>query len=75
MGSGCTSGHGVCGLPRLSLRSLVAVCTFMATGAVTATLATDVANRMLASAPPTAAATVESLRLGAPWLNAVLGDP
>lgn len=32
MGSGCTSGHGVCGLGRLSLRSLVAVATFMATG-------------------------------------------
>lgn len=31
MGNGCTSGHGVCGLGRLSLRSLVAVVTFMAT--------------------------------------------
>ena len=29
MGSGCTSGHGVCGLSRLSLRSLVATCAFM----------------------------------------------
>lgn len=29
MGSGCTSGHGVCGLARLSPRSLAAVCTFM----------------------------------------------
>jgi uncharacterized membrane protein YedE/YeeE len=35
LGSGCTSGHGVCGLARLSLRSLVAVPTFMATAAVT----------------------------------------
>lgn len=35
LGSGCTSGHGICGLPRLSIRSLVAVCTFMATGAIT----------------------------------------
>ncbi len=35
LGNGCTSGHGVCGLSRLSLRSLVAVCTFMATGAIT----------------------------------------
>ena len=34
-GSGCTSGHGVCGLSRLSPRSLVATCTFMATGFVT----------------------------------------
>jgi uncharacterized protein len=38
-GSGCTSGHGVCGLSRLSPRSLVAVATFMATGALTAILA------------------------------------
>jgi uncharacterized protein len=38
LGGGCTSGHGVCGLARLSLRSLVAVITFMAVGAVTAAL-------------------------------------
>jgi len=37
-GSGCTSGHGVCGLSRLSRRSLVAVATFMTTGAIAATL-------------------------------------
>ena len=35
LGAGCTSGHGVCGLSRLSVRSLVAVPTFMATGAIT----------------------------------------
>jgi len=35
LGSGCTSGHGVCGLSRLSTRSLVAVCAFMGTAAVT----------------------------------------
>ena len=35
MGNGCTSGHGVCGLGRLSVRSLAAVITFMATGFVT----------------------------------------
>ena len=34
-GSGCTSGHGVCGLARLSPRSLVATLTFMAAGFVT----------------------------------------
>lgn len=34
-GNGCTSGHGVCGLSRLSMRSLVATLTFMATGIVT----------------------------------------
>lgn len=35
LGSGCTSGHGVCGLARLSPRSLVATLTFMATTAMT----------------------------------------
>ena len=35
LGSGCTSGHGVCGLSRLSIRSLIAVPTFMATAAIT----------------------------------------
>lgn len=35
LGSGCTSGHGVCGLSRLSVRSLVAVPTFMVTAAIT----------------------------------------
>jgi len=35
LGSGCTSGHGVCGLSRLSVRSLVAVPTFMATAGAT----------------------------------------
>ena len=34
-GSGCTSGHGVCGLARLSPRSLVAVLVFMGAAAVT----------------------------------------
>lgn len=34
-GNGCTSGHGVCGLARLSVRSLVAVAVFMATGFAT----------------------------------------
>jgi uncharacterized membrane protein YedE/YeeE len=38
LGSGCTSGHGVCGLARLSPRSLVAVPTFLATGALTVLL-------------------------------------
>lgn len=37
LGSGCTSGHGVCGVSRLSPRSLVATATFMAAGIVTVT--------------------------------------
>ena len=35
MGSGCASGHGVCGLGRLSVRSLVAVMTFLSVGILT----------------------------------------
>lgn len=35
LANGCTSGHGVCGLARLSPRSLVAVLVFMTTGFVT----------------------------------------
>ena len=35
LGSGCTSGHGVCGLARLSPRSFAAVATFMAAAIVT----------------------------------------
>lgn len=35
LGGGCTSGHGVCGLSRFSVRSLVAVLTFMLTAAIT----------------------------------------
>jgi uncharacterized membrane protein YedE/YeeE len=34
-GNGCTSGHGVCGISRLSARSLVATAVFMATGFAT----------------------------------------
>lgn len=35
LGNGCTSGHGVCGISRFSVRSLVATGTFMATGFLT----------------------------------------
>ncbi|MFD0914810.1 YeeE/YedE family protein [Pseudahrensia aquimaris] len=35
LGSGCTSGHGVCGMARLSKRSFVSVVTFMSTAIVT----------------------------------------
>ncbi|MEM7002390.1 MAG: YeeE/YedE thiosulfate transporter family protein [Pseudomonadota bacterium] len=37
MGSGCTSGHGVCGLSRFSVRSLAATVTFLLVGMLTAT--------------------------------------
>ena len=35
MGSGCTSGHGVCGVSRLSQRSMLATATFIAAGIAT----------------------------------------
>ncbi|CAM9689731.1 unnamed protein product [Ascophyllum nodosum] len=38
LGNGCTSGHGLCGLPRLSRRSLVAVLTFFTSGVATASV-------------------------------------
>lgn len=38
MGSGCTSGHGVLGLARLSLRSMVAVATFLSAGVIAVTV-------------------------------------
>jgi len=44
LGSGCTSGHGVCGLARLSPRSLAATLTFMATTAVTVYVVRHVAG-------------------------------
>jgi uncharacterized membrane protein YedE/YeeE len=39
MGSGCTSGHGVCGMSRLSPRSLAATATFIAAGIAAVALA------------------------------------
>ena len=35
LGGGCTSGHGVCGIGRLSMRSILATVTFIVTGAAT----------------------------------------
>jgi uncharacterized membrane protein YedE/YeeE len=41
LGNGCTSGHGVCGLSRLSRRSLASVMMFMGVGMLTAVLAAE----------------------------------
>ena len=38
MGNGCTSGHGLCGISRLSKRSIVATMTFFGVGVITATV-------------------------------------
>ena len=40
LGSGCTSGHGVCGASRGSARSIVATATFITTGAITVAVIT-----------------------------------
>ena len=38
LGSGCTSGHGICGVARFSIRSIVATIVFIAVGMITATI-------------------------------------
>ncbi|MBL1378197.1 YeeE/YedE family protein [Zobellella iuensis] len=38
LGNGCTSGHGICGMGRFSLRSIVATLVFIAAGIATVTL-------------------------------------
>lgn len=47
-GAGCTSGHGVCGISRLSLRSIVATLAFMGAGFLTVFVLRHVLNRGLA---------------------------
>lgn len=42
MGSGCTSGHGVCGIARLSTRSILATISFMTSGVLTVYVARHV---------------------------------
>jgi len=41
LGSGCTSGHGVCGIGRFSKRSTVATITFMITAAITVVIVNE----------------------------------
>ncbi len=48
LGNGCTSGHGVCGMARLSPRSLVATAVFMAAGILT----TFIVHHLVAGAAP-----------------------
>jgi uncharacterized membrane protein YedE/YeeE len=50
MGSGCTSGHGVCGISRFSVRSIVATLTFMATGFLTVFVVRHVLGHVLGGA-------------------------
>lgn len=46
LGNGCTSGHGVCGMGRLSARSIVATLTFMAAGVATVFVSRYLAGAM-----------------------------
>lgn len=46
LGSGCTSGHGVCGISRLSQRSLVATATFIAAGVATVFLLSTIRSAL-----------------------------
>ncbi|MCH7335130.1 YeeE/YedE thiosulfate transporter family protein [Acinetobacter sp. NIPH 2699] len=47
LGSGCTSGHGICGISRLSIRSIVATMIFMFAGIVTVYIARHLFGAML----------------------------
>lgn len=47
LGSGCTSGHGVCGMSRFSPRSILATVTFMLAGGVVAAVVTNVFGGVL----------------------------
>jgi uncharacterized protein len=49
LGSGCTTGHGVCGMARLSKRSFVAVGTFMSSAVVTAVVTSSLNRQMIDS--------------------------
>lgn len=44
IGNGCTSGHGVCGISRVSTRSIVATISFLLTGVITVTVARSIAG-------------------------------
>lgn len=46
IGSGCTSGHGVCGLGRRSMRSLIATVIFMLTGVITVSIMQYITNKI-----------------------------
>ena len=70
VGSGCTSGHGVCGLANLSVRSLVATLTFMATAMITVFIVRHGTTRM-----KTLAAFVAGVLFGAGLLISGMTNP
>ena len=79
LGNGCTSGHGVCGLARASPRSLLAVCVFMAFGALSAFFSRHVLQQlpvrfsMAHTAPSSLQQLLPALRAAGCLLAASLG--
>lgn len=61
LGSGCTSGHGISGLPRLSPRSLASVLTFMTTGSIAASLSRSSQYKSLFYHPTISAASTTAV--------------
>lgn len=75
LGNGCTSGHGVCGLSRLSKRGAVAVITFMSVGVVIASFLGAHPHPFFRVAPPPPPASSDALDLPIPpafWTPSVL---
>jgi len=71
IGNGCTSGHGICGNARLSVRSMAYTCTFMASGILMATLAGTTAALGISNVAATyTAPTADSLALSYKVLGA-----
>ena len=68
LGSGCTTGHGVCGMARFSLRSFVSVATFLGTAMGTAVLTSPTTN--LIKAFHTSSAIFEPIEI--PWVGWLL---
>ena len=75
LGNGCTSGHGICGLARLSKRSFTAVCTFMAVGIMSAYLTSENFNMFPKYTEPLRgdALPVDDEKLGQAVASAFLG--
>ncbi|KNC55825.1 uncharacterized protein AMSG_11265 [Thecamonas trahens ATCC 50062] len=71
IGSGCTSGHGVCGLPRWSARSLVAVLSFMSSAAATLAITAGLGWTSPVAVPAAGSAVASTSPL-APAVAAVL---
>lgn len=73
LGNGCTSGHGLCGISRFSLRSLVAVPTFMGVAIATATARSGTSIGVIAPIGTSSPAVLAlALKLGAALLATVL---